>query len=191
MPTPFVGRPLRRLEDPRLLRGRGTYLDDLRVPRLAHVAFVRSIHPHARFRVDAAAARGADGVMGVFVAGDVPTARGANDVPAVVAHPALRACQHPLLARDRVRYVGEAIAAIVATDRYAAVGSVRVEYDPLPPVADAARAMAPDAPILHEDLGNNLAADFTDTVGDVDAAFRSADVVIRGRYCVQRYSGGG
>jgi carbon-monoxide dehydrogenase large subunit len=192
MPIPFFGRPLRRLEDPRLLRGRGAFLDDLRVPDLRHVAFVRSIYPHARFRVDAAAARAMAGVMGIFEAGDIPTATGAIAIPPVIAHPALRACQHPLLARDTVRYVGEPIAAVVASDRYAAedaAAAVRIEYDPLPVVLDARLAVAPDAPVLHDHLGDNLAADFTEQVGDADAAFRAAEVVTRGRYYVQRYSG--
>src|SRR5262245_31722421 len=114
MPMPFFGRPLKRLEDPRLLRGQGAYLDDLRVPGLAHVAFVRSIHPHARFRLDPTAARSTAGVIGLFAAGDLRPASGAGAIPVVVAHSALRACQQPLLARDKVRYVGEAIAAVVA-----------------------------------------------------------------------------
>jgi carbon-monoxide dehydrogenase large subunit len=68
MPTPFVGEPLRRLEDPRLLRGQAAFLDDLRVPGLGPVAFVRSIHPHARFRVDGTAAAGLAGMVGIFAA---------------------------------------------------------------------------------------------------------------------------
>jgi carbon-monoxide dehydrogenase large subunit len=192
MQSPFIGRPLKRLEDPRLLRGRGAFLDDLRVPDLHHVAFVRSIHAHARFRVDASAARALAGVIGVFGAADVQTTTGAAAIPPVIAHPALRACQHPLLARETVRYVGEPIVAVVATDRYTAedaAAAVRIDYDPLPVVPDALRAVAPDAPVLHEHLGDNLAADFTERVGDADAAFRAADVVTRGRYYVQRYTG--
>ena len=150
------------------------------------------MYAHARFRVDAASARAMAGVVGIFEAGDVPTATGATAIPPVIAHPALRACQHPLLARDTVRYVGEPIAAVVARDRYAAedgVAAVRIQYDPLPVVADARLAVAPGAPVLHDHLGDNLAAEFTERVGDADAAFRAAEVVVRGRYDVQRYSG--
>jgi carbon-monoxide dehydrogenase large subunit len=190
MPTLFVGRSLKRLEDPRLLRGQGAFLDDLPVPGIHHVAFARSAHAHARFRVDAADARAMPGVAGVFQSADLRAIPGA--VPPVIAHPALRPCQHPLLATGKVRYAGEPIAAVVARDRYAAedaVAALRIEYEPLPAVPDAQRAVAPGAPVLHDDLGDNLAADFTVRVGDADAAFRAAEVVIRGRYAVQRYTG--
>jgi hypothetical protein len=144
MPTPFVGQPLRRLEDSRLLRGQASFLDDLRLPDLHHVAFVRSIHPHARFRVDGTTACGVAGVVGIFTASDVCAATGSTVIPPVVTHPALRACQHPLLARDKVRYVGEPVVAVVADGRYAAAdgaAAVRVEYDPLTVVPDARMAV--------------------------------------------------
>jgi carbon-monoxide dehydrogenase large subunit len=192
VPGPFVGQPLRRLEDSRLLRGQASFLDDLGLPDLLHVAFVRSIHPHARFRVDSTAADGVAGVVGIFGATDVHTANGATVIPLVVTHPALRACQHPLLARDKVRYVGEPVVAVVADGRYAAAdgaAAVRVEYDPLTVVPDASVAVSASAPVLHDHLGDNLAADFTEHVGDVDAAFRTAEVVTRGRYYVHRYTG--
>src|SRR5438552_3538020 len=157
MPTRFAGQPLKRLEDPRLLRGQATFLDDLRLSGARDVAFVRSIHPHARFRIDASAARAISGVVGVFVGGDLHPAK---EIPTVVDHPALRPCRHPLLADDKVRYVGQPIAAVAA-----------------------------GAALLHDGLEANIAADFTVRVGDADAAFRSADVTTRATYYVHRYTG--
>src|SRR5438552_8972078 len=129
--TKFIGHPIKRLEDRRLLRGQAAFIDDLRVPDVRHVAFVRSFHPHARFRVDAGAVTAVTGVVGVFTAlefQDTPR------VPTVIPHPALRPCRQPLLGTDKVRYVGEAIAAVVADSRYAAevgAAAVHVEYEPL------------------------------------------------------------
>src|SRR5881296_1904316 len=189
MPTRFAGQPLKRLEDPRLLRGQATFLDDLRLSGARDVAFVRSIHPHARFRIDASAARAIAGVVGVFVGGDLHPAK---EIPTVVDHPALRPCRHPLLADDKVRYVGQPIAAVVADNRYLAedgAEGVKVQYDPLQAVPDARAAVAAGAALLHDGLEANIAADFTVRVGDADAAFRSADVTTRATYYVHRYTG--
>ncbi|HEV8438526.1 MAG TPA: xanthine dehydrogenase family protein molybdopterin-binding subunit [Methylomirabilota bacterium] len=190
--TTFTGQPLKRLEDPRLLRGQATFLDDLRLPGLMHVAFVRSVQPHARFRIDDSAASAVAGVVAVFTAADFERTHELREIPTVVHHPALRPCRQPPLATDKVRYVGEAMAAVVAESRYAAedgAAAVTVEYEPLAPLPDAPRAIAPGATVLHESLGDNLAATFTLRVGDVDAAFRAADVVTRGRYYVHRHTG--
>src|SRR5437879_5693878 len=189
MPTRFAGQPLKRLEDARLLRGQATFLDDLRLSGARDVAFVRSIHPHARFRIDASAARAIAGVVGVFVGGDLHPAK---EIPTVVDHPALRPCRHPLLADDKVRYVGEQSAAVVADNRDLAedgAEGVQVQYDPLPAVPDARAAVAAGAALLHDGLEANIAADFTVRVGDADAAFRSADVTTRATYYVHRYTG--
>src|SRR5262245_35434592 len=192
-PSPtFRGQPLKRLEDPRLLRGQATFLDDLRLPHLRHVAFVRSIHPHARFWIDASAVTAVRGVVAVVTAADFAGQREFREIPTVIPHPALRPCGQLPLARDTVRYVGDAMAAVVADDRYAAedgAAAVAVEYEPLDPVPDAERAIAAGAPVLHAPLGDNLAADFTVQVGDADAAFRGAEIVTRGRYYVHRHTG--
>src|SRR5262245_40062076 len=182
----LFGASLRRLEDPRLLRGQATFVEDLRLPGLRHVAFVRSVHAHARFRLDARAPAAG---TSVFTAADFPSL---TAIPAVVSHEALRPCAQPPLARDRVRYVGEPLAAVVAPSRYAAedaAADVRVEYDVLGAVADAEPALAPGAPLLHDGAPANLAANFTVRVGDTDRAFAAAEMVTRGRYSVQRYTG--
>src|SRR5262249_27191114 len=117
---------------------------------MLHVAFVRSIHAHARFRVDASAALTAPAVTGIFTATDLVPGHGVPEIPTVVGHEALRPCRQPALARGEVRYVGEPIAAVVAADRYAAedaAAAVIVEYEPLaaaphPRAAGAHRAAA-------------------------------------------------
>ena len=188
----FVGQPLKRLEDHRLLRGEAAFLDDLRLPGVHHVAFVRSIHAHARFRVDPSAVLALPGVVGVFGAKDFATSSGLREIPTVVDHAHLRPCRQPVLAGDTVRYVGDPIVAVVAASRYVAedgAAAVAVAYEPLDAVPDAESAMAEDAALLHQPLGDNIAADFTVQVGDVDAALRTAEVVTRGRYYVHRHTG--
>jgi aerobic carbon-monoxide dehydrogenase large subunit len=188
----FSGQPLKRLEDPRLLRGEASFLDDVAPPGVRHVAFVRSPHPHARFHVDVSQAARVAGVVAVISARDLAGASAFRTIPTVVSHPALRPCGQPPLATDKVRYVGEAIAAVVAEGRYAAedgAAAVTVEYEPLDPVLDAETAVAPGAAVLHEPLGDNLAATFSVQVGDADGAFRAAQVVTRGRYYVHRHTG--
>src|SRR5262245_55487609 len=187
MPATYVGRSLKRVEDQRLLRGEAMFIDDLKMVGMLHVVFVRSIHAHARIRVDAGAALETPGVIGVFRASDLDPAGRAAEIPTVVDHEALRPCRQPIMAHDKVRYVGEPIAAVVATSPYAAADGaalVTIDYEPLDAVPDARAALAEGAAVLHERLGDNVAADFTVRVGDADALFRSADVVTRGRYRV-------
>src|SRR5262245_45949449 len=107
MPAPFFGQPHKRLEDERLLRGEAAFIDDLRLVGMLHVAFVRSIHAHARVRISGSAAM--PGVVGVFGTADLGAGERSPDVPTVVGHEALRPCRQPALAWDKVRYVGEPI----------------------------------------------------------------------------------
>src|SRR5262245_64774713 len=99
MPAPLVGRPYKRLEDQRLLRGEASFIDDLRLVGMLHVAFVRSIHAHARVRV--ASSPVMPDVIGIFTAEDLWPGGGCPDIPIVVGHEALRPCRQPALARDR------------------------------------------------------------------------------------------
>src|SRR5262245_62914378 len=167
-----------RLDDPRLFRGQARYVDDLRVPGTLHVAFARSIYPHARFRVDAMAARALPAVASVFTAADLEAERGFRDIPAIIDHPSLKPCRQLPLARGKVRYVGEPIAAVVAESRYAAqdgAEAMQIAYDPLDPIAGAHAAVAGGAPLLHDSIDGNVAADFTVRSGDAEAAFRRRD----------------
>jgi carbon-monoxide dehydrogenase large subunit len=189
MPTAAIGGAMRRLEDPRLLRGQASFIEDLEIPRALHVAFVRSEYPHARLSsVDLTPARAVEGVAAAVCGHDV----GARRIHAVVEHPALRPCGQPLLADGVVRYVGEPIAAVLAETRAAAedgLAAVAVEYEPLDVLPSAEAALEPGAPILHPDLGDNLAGAFDVRVGDPEGAFATADRVVRGRFYVQRYTG--
>ena len=186
---PLVGAAVRRLEDPRLLRGQATYIEDLELPRQLHVTFVRSEHPHARVRaVHVGAARGMPGVVAAFTAFEL----GARTIRAVIPHPALRPCGQPILADGVVRYVGEAVAVVVAESRAVAQDGaewILVDYDPLQPVPSAEAAVEFSAPLLHPALGDNLAGSFDIRVGDPDAAFAAAERIVRGRFYVQRYTG--
>src|SRR5262249_11128734 len=153
MPGPFFGQPHKRLEDPRLLRGEAMFIEDVRLVGMLHVAFVRSIHAHANFRVDASAALAVPSVIGVFAATELHVGHGVPESPPIVGHEALRRCGKPALARAKVRYVGEPMAAVVAADRYAAedaAAAVAVEYEPLAAVPDARAAVADGAAVLHE-----------------------------------------
>jgi carbon-monoxide dehydrogenase large subunit len=185
----FFGQRLRRFEDPRLIEGRGAFLEDLRLPDVLHAAFVRSPYAHARIRSVPIEAN-VPGVVGVFTAADFALV----PIPNVIPHPALRECTQLPLARDKVRFVGEPIAVVVATDRYAAEDgamaiSTELDLDPLPVVPTSSAALAPDAAILHEHLGENLAGRWDVSVGDVDRAIAEADLIVRGRFSVQRYTG--
>jgi aerobic carbon-monoxide dehydrogenase large subunit len=187
--TPYVGRRMKRVEDPRLLKGAGTYTDDLRLPGMLHVQILRSPYAHARVRrIDASEARRIPGVVAVLTGADVNDACGA--VPCAAAIPDLKAPRHTVLAGDRVYFVGHAVAAVVAIDPYVArdaVDAIDVDYDPLPVVTDAEAAAKPGSPLTHPDLGTNIA--FTHSVvggSDIDDAFRKADRVITHRLHHQR-----
>jgi carbon-monoxide dehydrogenase large subunit len=182
MPTAGIGAPLRRLEDPRLLRGQASFIEDLEFPRQLHVMFARSEYPHARLRrIDVGDAL-------AFTAADL----GARTIHAVVGHAALRPCAQPILADEVVRYVGEPIAAVLGETRAAAqdgVAGLTVDYEPLQVVPSAEAALGLGAPMLHPHLGDNLAGGFEVRVGDPDGAFAAADRIVRGRFYVQRYTG--
>jgi aerobic carbon-monoxide dehydrogenase large subunit len=180
---------VRRREDPRLITGAGEFVDDLRVPGCLHAAMLRSPHAHARIRaIDVSAARRAPGVVGVYVAADLGPAGG--PIPIYAPHPALPVpCRIMPLAAERVRFVGEPVAAVIADDVYRAhdaLDLIRVEYEPLPAVTDVEAALAPGAPVLHAEVGSNVVAEWRQRAGDVDAALREAAVVVRARIRLAR-----
>ncbi len=177
-----AGQVIRRREDPRLITGAGQFIDDLRPAACLHVAILRSPHAHARIRsIDVARAAKAGGVVAVVTDGDLGAANA--PLPLFNEHPGLpHAFGLQPLATDRVRFVGEPVAAVVATDRYLAQDAaelIGVAYEPLPAVADVAAAAAAGAPLVHEGLGSNVAAEWRQRVGDPEAAFREADVIAR------------
>jgi len=177
----LTGAALPRLEDERLVTGRGTYLDDLRLPGMLHATIVRSPHAHARLlRIDATAARALPGVIAVWTDADLPR------FPSLPARrqPPSRIPNRPVLARDTVRHVGEPVAIVVAIDHSVAVDAaerVEVRYEALDPLLDAEAALVPTAPLVHPDLGTNEAYCIEHAHGDVDAAFVGASVRVRAR----------
>jgi aerobic carbon-monoxide dehydrogenase large subunit len=186
--SPWVGRPVLRLEDPRYLRGQGRYLDDLVFPRMAHLVVVRSAAAHARLRaVHVDAARRAPGVLAVVTAHDLAgrvgplppnPPEGGHFVP----------IGHPALAQDKVRYVGEPVAAVVADSVAAAVeaaGLVEIDYDPLPAVVDLEEAQRTTV-LLHEAAEKNVLIRWRRTTGDVEEAFRGCARVVRGQFHIPR-----
>jgi carbon-monoxide dehydrogenase large subunit len=199
----ILGASIKRKEDSRLLRGAGRYVDDLHLPGTLHAAFVRSPHAHARIRaVDLAPALALSGVVAAVAGRAVAERLGALPTEGwKLPGPALRAAvaplyvateTQPLLAVERVRYVGEPVAIVVAENRYLAEDAaerVVVDYEPLPVVPDVATARAPDAPRLHPELPDNCATHIRIGTGDVDAAFAQADHVVRLRLRMQRLTG--
>jgi carbon-monoxide dehydrogenase large subunit len=190
-PDKYVGKPLKRVEDPRLITGIASYVDDLRPPGLLHAAFLRSPHAHARVgRIDVGAARALPGVVAVLTGADVNAHCGT--VPCAADIPGMKAPKHTVLAADRVYFVGHPVAVVVAVSRYIAVDAldlIDVEYDPLPAVVDPERALADGSALTHPDMGTNLAFTWTLTTGadeQLDALFGSADRVIKQRIVHQR-----
>lgn len=183
----WIGQPIKRAEDPRLLTGKGTYVDDLRpLPVLYHAAILRSPHAHARIRsVNIERALAVPGVVGILTPQDVLEM--SDPFPVGVETPV----RYYATATDKVRFVGEPICVVVAKDRYIAEDArelIEVDYEPLPAVVDPERAMAPDAPVLHEDIGHNIACHRSLRYGDPDAAFAEADVIVSQRQVFPKYS---
>jgi len=187
----WIGASIRRLEDPRFLQGQGQYATDIRPFGCLHAAILRSPHGHARIHsIDTSAAREMPGIVGVFIASDLGKAN--QPLPFVMNHPKLRTKSPRPLAADKVHHVGEAIAVVVAESRYLAedaLDAIVVEYEPLPAVVTVREALEAGAPVVHEDLGDNLAIVLTHEQGDVDGAFREADVVVSERLTLGRCSG--
>ncbi len=176
----MIGRPIRRVEDPRLLTGRGRFVDDLRLPGVVHAAFVRSPEPHARIsRIQLERAAEAPGVVGAFTAEALGvTAPMPNLYPAPSISDSRQA---PPLATGAVAYVGEPVAVVVAANRYQAADAVElveVDYEALAAVVDHEAALAPGAPPAHEGLASNHITQLSASYGDIEAAFRAADLVI-------------
>ena len=188
----YIGAPIPRREDARLLTGRGTFVDDLEMPGVAHAAMVRSPHAHARvIRVDATAARALPGVLAVVAAEDIADIQKPwpARMPSPVPGTTLRHGSRHTLPAEKVRHVGEVVAAVVAESRAVAEDArdlVVVEYAPLPVAASAAAALAPGAPLVYEALGDNVAVHIVQRVGHPDRAFATADHTLRETFRVMR-----
>jgi carbon-monoxide dehydrogenase large subunit len=195
----LIGAQVKRKEDPRLITGRSSYTSDLTLPGMHYVVFVRSPYAHARIRgIDATAAARRPGVLAVITGRDLvgqcaplPVASATAEGGTAEGEAALGR-QHYALSVDRVRHVGEAVAAVVATSEAGAVdaaGEVQVDWEPLPAVVDPFRAMAEGAPRLFDDAARNVEHENQIKAGDVDAAFARAPRVVKQRMVNQRLCG--
>jgi aerobic carbon-monoxide dehydrogenase large subunit len=198
--TPFVGRSILRREDQRLLTGRGQFIADLDLPHMLHAVFVRSPVAHARIRaVDLSRAAAAPGVA--FVLGGAELAQLVPPVPetqvslpskwtTLVQHKFINP-QQPLLAHDKVRHVGEAVAVIVAESRHAAEDAVQLvtlDLDPLPAVVDPDASLRPGALVIHEKFATNLFGAFTIGKGQIEAALARSPHKLKRRFHHHRYA---
>ncbi len=186
----FVGQPIERLEDARFVSGRGQYVDDLARPDMLHAAILRSPVAHGRIRsIDVSGAQNMAGVHSVITAADL-----GEIVPRVPMRlqplPEFEAFAQPVMARDKVRYVGEALALVLAESAAMAedaLAAIAVDIEPLPAVADR-RGAAANATLLFEDKGSNVAMVFRARRGAADAAFRDAPYRRRERFSTQRHT---
>ena len=193
MTTRTFGQPIKRNEDPRLLTGQALFTDDVHLPGMLHVAYVRSDHAHARLLgVDVSAAQAMPGVVAIYTADDQgdywkpgPLLGPPPPIPGIVFQ---TRTQVPL-ARGKVRHVGEPIAAVVAESRYLAEDAaerVVVEYDPLPAVVKVEDALEAGAPRIHDDLTSNLNAHVVQRKGDYAAAAAQAGLIVRRHFVYDR-----
>ena len=193
-PSKLVGAEVKRKEDPRMITGTSTYVTDVALPGMLWVAFVRSPYAHATIKkIDARAALKVEGVRLVVTGEDIralarpiPPASGSAEGGSSTGAPGR---QHWALSTERVRHVGEAVAAVIAESDYAAhdgVEAVQVDWEPLPAVSDVFEAMKPGAPQLHADAPNNIEHENHIKSGDPDAAFKAATRVVKQRMVSQR-----
>jgi carbon-monoxide dehydrogenase large subunit len=191
MPAPYVGRPLKRLEDPRLVTGRDPYVNDVRLDGALAMALARSPYAHAEIEsIDASAARRVPGVVAVYTGPDVNAELGVVQSPLPdAAFDWVNRQGHRVLAEGRVRYVGEPVAVVLAETAAAAADgaeAVVVRYEQLPAVVDPEAALEPASPLVYPESGSNAAIRLTREKGDVEAAFRQAAAVVEARLVNQR-----
>jgi len=175
----WIGKDIKRREDPSLLMGTVTYVNDFKVSGMLHAAVLRSPYAHARIvHIDTGAARALPGVYAVLTGREAAEIIG--PVPAFCAEPVVE----PAIAVDKARYAGEAVVAVAAESRHIAEDAldlIEIAWEPLPVVADPTVAMQPGAPLVHENLGTNVVFDHVFTFGDVDGDFAQADRIIKRR----------
>jgi len=181
-PNSYVGRTLSRLGARRAVAGRGTYTDDITLPRMLHAAFVRSPHAHARIvALDTGAAARAPGVVMVMTGAELAKRVTGPWVGTLTCFPGMKSAPQYPMAVDRACWQGEPVVLIVAQTRALAEDAaelVEIEWQALPAVTDKETALDSATPVLHPDLGDNLAFRKVIDTGDVDAAFQAADIVV-------------
>ncbi len=194
MTKKFIGKRIKRNEDPRLLTGQALFVDDVEIPGMLHAAFVRSDYAHARIlSIDVSDARQRPGVIAVYTAEDMgdewelgpPLVSPPPTLEDVIFHSRRQAP----LAKGKIHHAGEAIVVVIAENRYIAEDAVEdiwVEYEPLPVVGDIEKGIQPDSPLVHDDLDSNLAAHIHQRKGDYEAAKAKADLVLKRRFFIER-----
>ncbi len=186
----YVGTRVERVEDPKLLRGIGKYVGDIRRVGMVHAAILRSTCAHARIvKIVTEKAAKAAGVIGVLTAADMPDVK---TIPMRTGRvPGLERSQQTPIAKDKVRYVGDPVAVVIAEDRYLAEDAlelIEVEYQPLTALTDPRQAMQAGAPTLHDSVPQNIGAHFQVNVGDVDRAMAEADLILEEEFSAQRHA---
>jgi len=193
MEQKFFGQRVKRNEDPRLLTGQALFVDDVDLPDMLYMAYLRSPYAHARIiRMDISKAMERDGVVAIYTAENIGDywQRG----PLLVSPPPIERLvfnerTQPILAKDKVLHVGEPVAAVVATSRYIAedaVGDIQVEYEPLPAVVDLEAAYENPPALLYEELGSNIGAHVIQEKGDYEKAKTGAALIIRRKFVYDR-----
>lgn len=182
-----IGKPISRVEDGRLITGRGTFIEDLNpFANIHHAAILRSPYPHARIKeIRTEQAEQLPGVKGIVTGKEIAALT--NPFPVGVTVPT----KYYSLAVDKVRYVGEPVVVVIAKNRYLAedaLESIEVIYEPLPSVVDIEAALEPAAPVLHEEVGNNIANHRFFNYGNVEDAFTQADMVVKHKFFYPKYS---
>ncbi|MGH7628079.1 MAG: xanthine dehydrogenase family protein molybdopterin-binding subunit, partial [Gemmatimonadales bacterium] len=189
MPTLF-GSGIKRREDPRLLTGTATYTDDVKLPGLVYAAILRSPYAHAKItRIDTSAAKAAPGVLAVYAGNDVKDRLVPVPCAWNIPNSDLKTPPHPQLAFDKVRYVGDGVAMVVAESRAAArdaLDLIEVDFDPLPAGVDPEKMAQPGAPQVHADVSSNVAFTWVVAGGDADKAFTEAEVRVSQRILQNR-----
>ncbi|GBC71752.1 Carbon monoxide dehydrogenase large chain [Candidatus Calditenuaceae archaeon HR02] len=183
--TRLFGAKVKRKEDPRLLTGRGKFTADIHLPGTVYAYFVRSTHAHARIKlVDVSDALKVEGVVAALTGQDIKDALGAVPTAWLIPGADLKVPKYMPLAVDRVRYVGDPYAVVVASSPYTAADGaerVKAEFEPLPSVTNPEKAVQPNAPQLYDEVPNNTAFVWRASGGDVEGAFSRADIVVKQR----------
>src|ERR1051326_940402 len=180
---------IKRNEDPRLLTGQGLYVDDVDLPNMLHAAFLRSPYAHARINhIDVSQALQREGIIAIYTANDLGDYW--KPGPLLVSPPPVKdiifneKTQVPL-AKDKVKFAGEPIVMVLAESRYIAedaLADIQVEYEPFEAVVDLEKALQPDSPIIHEEIGSNVAAHVVQTKGNYESAKKDAALIIKRRF---------
>src|SRR5579885_127058 len=189
-----LGTPIKRREDPRLITGQATYVDDIKLPGMLYMSVLRSPYGHARINsINTEAARNLPGVKAVYTAEDMKGAVGNVAIAVPLGQIAQGMGVHGPLAEGKVRFYGDPVAVVIAEDRYTARDArdlIEVDYEPLPAVVDVEKAMQPDAPLLYEEFGSNVAFSMSPPTDEIDKVFQQklADggVVVKQRLVNQR-----